>query len=184
MANLVISRPDLFPDGTSVSAFPAISRKADGSPPGGPALETQTVSSGIATFTTLANDTAYTFYAAATGRYLNQRLSTTDTGSATGTLTTTSGTPNLSSVTVTTGALAVGQRILAAGIPPGSYIISGSGNAWVMSAPATASGSGVAFTADGATPAVANLGGTAVPKQTTKWQAKVRQRRQIQGTAI
>lgn len=179
-----------FPVGTTVGIYPTGSGQF-GQPPTAAAIATGVVdAANLLTVTNagILQGTTYPAYAQVNGehRYVRTRstLDVTDRGSAVGTLTTTNTSPNLTVVSPSSGALAVGQRIVGAGIPPGSYLISGSGASWVMSAPATASASGVAFTSDGATPAVAVLGATAVPKNITTWQAQVRQRRQIMGTAI
>lgn len=178
-----------YPVGTTVGIYPPGSANP-GAPPTAPAIASAaTDAAGLLTVTNagILQGVTYVAYAAVNGehRYISVRstLDVTDRGTAVGTLTT-NGTTALASVSVSSGALAVGQRIVGAGIPPGAYLVSGSGANWVMSAPATASASGVAFTADGATPAVANLGATAIPKNTSTWQAQVRQRRQIMGTAI
>lgn len=168
MPNLVVNRPDRFPNGTVVDAYPASARKARGDlPPGGPILETQTVASNIATFTTLAADTPYTFYAAATGQYLNQRLSTTDLGKAVGTGDTTSGSAALATVAATSGTFQIGQRITGPGIPPGTFLIAGSGASWTMSDKATASATGVALEGHGA----------------YRWRARLMRRRAALGTS-
>jgi hypothetical protein len=125
MPNIVIQQPATFPNGTSVSAYPASAQRSDGGPPAAVALETQVVASDAATFTTLSADTAYAFYAAANGRWHQQRITSvqsTDRGQAVASaVTTTSGSPTLTSVTLTSGRLEVGQRIAAAGVP--SYAV-------------------------------------------------------------
>lgn len=70
---------------------------------------------------------------------------TTTAPTATGvTATTTSGSPNLTAVTG--GTLVPGQPISGTGIPAGAYVVSTSGSTAVMSANATASGTGIAIT--------------------------------------
>jgi hypothetical protein len=90
------------------------------------------------------------------------------TASVAGTATTTSGSPNLTVVTPTTG-WKNGMAISGTGIPAGTRILSGAGTAtMVMSANATASASGVAITGaavtlNGATSDVTMTGPAALP---------------------
>lgn len=71
--------------------------------------------------------------------------STTTLPTATGvTATTTSGSPNLTAIAG--GTLLPGQPVSGTGIPAGAYIVSTSGSTAVLSANATASGTGVALT--------------------------------------
>lgn len=61
MTDLLLSRSDLFPPGTEVSAYARGSYRAPGVV-AGPSLEDQTVAStGIATFTTLDDNVPYVF---------------------------------------------------------------------------------------------------------------------------
>lgn len=86
---------------------------------------------------------SFVFASIADGSAIAGATSTAPT--ATGvTATTTSGSPNLTAVTG--GTLVRGQPISGTGIPAGTYIVSVSGNTAVMSANATASGTGVAIT--------------------------------------
>lgn len=172
MANLVLSRSDLFPVGTSVGAYPAgAAPPSHDGPPAGAALESQTVASnGTATFTTLSNDTAYVFAATVGGasRKVQARLSDSVAarGRAVGTANTTNGSAALASVAASAGAFVIGQRITGPGIPPGTVLISGSGASWTMSDKATATATGVAVEAYGA----------------SRWQARLMARRAALGT--
>lgn len=63
MANYVLTRPDVYPVGTSVGAYLPKSRVAAG-PPLGEAIETQTVQAdGTLTYTTLTDGQIYYLYA-------------------------------------------------------------------------------------------------------------------------
>jgi hypothetical protein len=63
MATITVSRPDVFPDGTSISAYrrptPVFPLPGPDRAPVGTAADTQTVSSGTATFTGLADGSRY-----------------------------------------------------------------------------------------------------------------------------
>jgi hypothetical protein len=171
MANLVLTRPDVFPTGTTVGAYPGNARRADDGPVGAAAIESQAVAaSGSATFTTLAQGTPYVFAAQVAGQWrkVQARLSSsaTDRGLATGTGNTTNGSQSVASVATTGGAFKVGQAISGLGIPRGTYIDAISGSTLTLTRKATATGTGVALEAAGAnTP-----------------QAKLRQRRDARGT--
>jgi hypothetical protein len=91
-------------------------------------------------------------------------------------------------VTATTGAFAVGQRITGPGIPPGTFLIDNpSAGTFTMSDKATATATGVALVAYGASPPAvpsdSGVGAKAVPVATSKWRAKVLQRRNLAGTS-
>jgi hypothetical protein len=62
MATLVITRADLFPDGTSVSVYPRGQRNPGG-PPSGSATDTQTVAAGGALTVTVTAGVPYVAYA-------------------------------------------------------------------------------------------------------------------------
>lgn len=85
MANTVISRPDLYPVGTSVKAYlerAAKSTQRRGVAPGAASVETQTVAAGGAlTFTTLVAGTQYLLHATVNG--VERYLRATGTGTAT-----------------------------------------------------------------------------------------------------
>jgi len=96
-----------------------------------------------AVFAAGATDGQFVFASFADGSAIAGSTNTAPT--ATGvTATTTSGSPNLTAVTG--GTLLPGQPISGTGIPAGAYIVSTSGSTAVMSANATASGTGVAIT--------------------------------------
>lgn len=59
MADFVLTAGSLFPDGTNVSVYPVYAFPPGSSQPQGPVLETRTMASGAATFTTLADGTRY-----------------------------------------------------------------------------------------------------------------------------
>jgi hypothetical protein len=68
MPNLVLNHSDVFPVGTSVSAYPGNAVKPGHATAFGPSLESQTVvTAGTATFTTLSADTPYVFTAVVNG---------------------------------------------------------------------------------------------------------------------
>lgn len=190
VATATIARSDLWPVGTSVSIFPAAS-KVPGQPPGSPAIASASVdAAGLLTITNagVLAGTRYVCYAAINGdhryAFVMSTADTFDRGVAVGTGDTGIGSPNLANVSASSGAFAVGQRINGPGIPSGTRLISGSGNAWVMSGAATASASTVALAADGARAPAANLGSTLVPSRlSTTWAAQLRQRRSIAGTS-
>lgn len=92
---------------------------------------------------------SFVFASYADGSCIAGATSTAPT--ATGvTATTTSGSPNLTAVAG--GTLVPGQPISGTGIPAGTYVVSVSGATAVMSANATASGTGVAITQTTAAP--------------------------------
>jgi hypothetical protein len=70
------------------------------------------------------------------GTFVGDFEAADDVATAALTVTTTLGSPNITTSAGT--GLAVGQRISAAGIPPNTYLVSGGPTAWVMSQPATA----------------------------------------------
>lgn len=191
MATITCSRSDLFPPTTTVGVYPAESR-ADSAAPRAAQITSGTVdAAGNLSITNagILSYTSYVLYALVSSehRYVRARstLDISDLGRGIGTCTLSNGSATVSSVVVTSGALAVGQRFTAPGVPPGRYIISGSAGTWTLNdGQGVVAGVGVAFAADGASPAVANLGATAVPVSVSTWRAKVRQRRQIMGTAI
>ena len=62
MAGFTLTRPDVFPEGTEVGAYPASNWPTPGIPSGKPvgaATVTKKVEEGSAAFTGLTNDTAY-----------------------------------------------------------------------------------------------------------------------------
>lgn len=189
MATITVARSDLWPVGTSVGIY-AAGAQNDNRAPNGAAIASASVdSAGLLTVTSgsLLSLTSYVAAASVGGvwRYARCRstLDTFDRGTAVGTVTT-NGTTALSSVSASSGAFAVGQRISGAGIPAGTRLVSGSGSSWVMSAAATASASGVAVSAEGARAGVAVLGSTVVPQTAgTTWAARVAQRRVTAGTS-
>lgn len=70
--SLVVNRPDIYPVGISVSAYPAATTH-DGARPSGTASETQTVANdGSLTFTTLSAEGTFVLYAevASKDRYI------------------------------------------------------------------------------------------------------------------
>lgn len=190
MATVTIARSDLWPVGTTVGIYAADAQSPEGGAPNGAAIASAAVdAAGLLTVTngSLLSLTRYVAAASVGGtwRYARCRstLDITDGGTAVGTATLNS-TTTLASVSLTAGALAVGQKITGAGIPPGTYLASGAGASWVMSAAATASGAGVAIAAYGARVPAAVLGATLVPSHlSTPWQAQLRQRRSLAGTS-
>jgi hypothetical protein len=190
MASVTLNRPDLYPAGTTVGVYPA-GAKQSGQAPGAAVIATGVTDSAGALSVTNAgilSGTQYVCWASVGGEnryaFVRSTLDTFDTGRATGTGNTTSGSAALASVTATTGAFAIGQRIVGPGIPPGTFLIAGSGASWTMSDKATATASGVALEGHGARVPAAVLGATAVPsRQATGWRAQLLQRRSITGTS-
>lgn len=194
MPTATLSRSDAFPVGTSVGIYPFTARRY-GQPPTAAVIASGTVDAAGALSVTNAGilqGADYVAYAAVNGehRYVTVRstLDVTATGRATGTATTTSGSAALTSVSASTGAFAIGQRVAGTGIPGGTFLIAGSGGSWTMSGPASASAAGVAIEGHGANPAVTGgtgqIGQSLVPVTvSTRWQAKVRQRRAAIGTS-
>lgn len=189
MATVSLTRPDLFPNGTVVGIYPAAA-KNPGQPPTAAAIASGTVASDNLSVTN-AGILSYTSYVAAAQVggvwvYANLRstLDITDTGTATGTGNTTSGSASLSSVSASSGAFAIGQRVTGPGIPAGAHLIGGSGASWTMSDKATATASGVALVAYGASAPVATTGAATRPANTSKWRAQVAQRRAALGTQV
>lgn len=190
MATVLLNRSDTFPVGTTVGVYP-YGAQNDDQPPRAASIATAVVASDGSLTVTSGSLSSLTRYVCgaqvgSTWRYLVARstLDTFDKGSATGTATTTSGSAALSSVSATTGAFAIGQRVTGPGIPPGTFLIGGSGGAWTMSAAATASASGVSIEAHGARVPVAVLGAAVLPQtQGSRWRARVMQRRSAIGTS-
>lgn len=190
MASISVNRSDLFPPTTVVGVYP-VGAQNPGNPPTAASITTGTVASDGSLSITNAGISSYTGYvvAAQVGGVWNyarvrSTLDISDTGTAAGTGNTTSGSASLSSVSATQGAFAVGQRITGPGIPAGTFLIGGSGASWTMSAKATATASGVALVAYGASAPVATVGGETRPANTTGWRGKVAQRRAAIGTQV
>jgi hypothetical protein len=198
MPTVSISRSDLFPVGQSVGIYPSGAQRQGQTPAGPPtaaAIASGTVDAAGNLSVTNAGILSYTPYVAAAQvngewRYarLRSTLDTFDGGVATFTADTASGAATLLNASVSVGAIAIGQRVEGVGIPPGTYIISGSGASWVMSDKATATASGVTLRGHGASPSVTG-GGQGVgatpqpPTQSTRWRARVMQRRATAGTS-
>jgi hypothetical protein len=190
MATVTLARSDVFPVGTTVGIYPGNSF-VPGQAPGSAVIASAAVdAAGLLTVTNagILSLTPYIASAQVGGVWQSLRVRSTldvfDYGRAVGTWTTISGNVAVSSASLSSGALAVGQRIVSADFPAGVYVVSGSGTSWVLSDKATASGSGKAFEGHGAQAPAVNLGATAVPQtQNTRWAAKVRQRRAIAGTS-
>jgi hypothetical protein len=131
MATVTLRRSDLFPVGTTVGIYPRAARDVD-SPPRAQVLASAAVdAAGLLTVTdpAIPSLTALLAYAQVGGVHtyvmVRSTLDITDTGSATGTGTTTNGSVVVTSPVATTGAYAIGQRISTAAvgvIPPGTYI--------------------------------------------------------------
>ena len=150
MANLVVGG---WPAGASVKAYPAaaLTPGSDGVPAGA-AAETQTASAGgVATFTTLADNTPYVLHTAGV-RPVRARIKTShdERGVATGTVNTTSGSATFSTLTATAGTWRVGMRISGPGIPRGTRIKTLSAGAGTFDRKATATATGAAVEGDGA----------------------------------
>jgi hypothetical protein len=190
MATVTASRSDLFPVGTSVGVYPDDAGKPQ-MPPAGTAIASGTVdAAGNVSITNagILSLVRYVLYANVGGehRYVRVRsmLDKHDAGTATATGDTTNNSTALANVSASAGSVAVGQTVTGAGIPGGTYLVSGSGASWVMSAKATATASGVALAFYGARAPVAVLGATLVPQRAgTTWQSQLRQRRSIAGTS-
>lgn len=172
MATLTCSRSDVFPPTATVTVHP-LGAKRDGQAPCGAAVASGTVDAAGAlsiTDSDIVSGTTFELYSlvGTEHRYLRARstLDIFDTGSAVGTGDTNS-TTALANVSASAGAFAIGQRITGPGIPAGTFLVSGSGASWVMSAAATATASSVALKADGA----------------MVWKARLRRRRAALGTA-
>jgi hypothetical protein len=189
MATVTLARSDVFPIGTTVGIYPGTSF-VPGQAPGSAAIASAAVDAAGLLTVTSASILSLTPYIAAAqvngvwqGLRVRSTLDTFDYGRATGTATTSSGSANLTSVSATTGAFAIGQRVVGPGIPGGTFLISGSGASWTMSDKATASAT-VSIEGHGASPSVAVLGATPVPPtQSTKWRARLMQRRATAGTS-
>jgi hypothetical protein len=198
VATISLTRPDVFPNGTVVGIYPAQSWRTGQNPQGPPTaavIATGTVS-GDNLSVTNAGILSYQSYVAAAqvggvwqGLRCRSTLDVADIGTATGTGNTTSGSATLSSVAATQGAFAIGQRVTGPGIPAGSFLIDnpGAGSTWTMSDKATATATGIALVAYGASPASVpsdqGVGAKAVPVPTSTWRAKVAQRRNLSGTS-
>jgi hypothetical protein len=198
MPTVSISRSDLYPVGTTVGIYPAGAQRVGQTPSGPPTAAV--IATGVVdaagnlsvTNAGILSYTQYVAYALVNGEHryarLRSTLDTYDYGVATFTADTSSGANTLLSVSVSVGAVAIGQRVEGVGIPPGTYIVSGSGASWVMSDKATATATGVTLRAYGASPSVTG-GGQGVgatpqpPTQSTRWAARVRQRRATAGTS-
>lgn len=198
MPTVSIARSDIFPVGTTVGIYPAGSQRPGQTPSGPPTAAV--IATGVVdaagnlsvTNAGILSYTPYVAYAQVSGEHryarLRSTLDTYDYGVATFTANTASGANTLLSVSVSVGAVAIGQRVEGVGIPPGTFIVSGSGASWVMSDNATANGTGVTLRAYGASPSVTG-GGQGVgatpqpPTQSTRWAARVRQRRATAGTS-
>jgi len=199
MATVTLRRSDTFPVGTTVGIYPAQSWRRGQVPQGPPTAaviaSAAVDAAGLLTVTD-ANILQYTSYVAAAQvsgewRFLMCRstLDTFDGGVATFTADTASGVNTLLNVSASVGAVAIGQRVEGVGIPPGTFIQSGSGASWVMTDKATANGTGVTLRGHGARPSIAGggigaIGATPTPqRQSTRWSAQVRQRRATAGTS-
>jgi hypothetical protein len=194
MATVTIARSDLFPVGTTVGIYPAGAfppANQTPSAPGAAAIASAAVAANGTLTVTDAGILSYTRYVAAAnvgGTWVYARCRSTldafDYGRALGTGDTVSGSTALANVVATSGAFAVGQRISGPGIPGGTFLRAGSGAAWTMTAPATATGTTVALEGNGAQVPAANLGATVIPSRIrTGWQAQLAQRRSIAGTS-
>jgi hypothetical protein len=80
MASATVTRPDVFPNGTSVAAYPATNQSEHGRA-GGTADDTKTVSSDSAAFTTLTAGRSYVLVGD-NGKTLRLRTVETNTGLA------------------------------------------------------------------------------------------------------
>lgn len=174
MPTVTLSRSDLFPIGTTVGIYPAAAQGADGSAPRAAAIATGVVDAAGALSVTDAGILSYTAYIAAASvggswnyARLRSTLDVTDTGKGIGTGDTAIGSAALANVSASSGSFQIGQRISGPAIPPGTFLISGSGASWVMSDKATANGTGVALEGHGA----------------ARWRARVMRRRSLAGTS-
>jgi hypothetical protein len=198
MATVTLARSDAFPVGTTVGIYPAPSQRAGSAGPQAPtaaAIATAVVDAAGNLSVTNAGILQGADYVAAasvngTWQYVRARstLDKTDAGTGIGVGDTSSGSAALANVAASSGAFAIGQRITGPGIPPGTYLVSGSGASWTMSDKATATALGVALQAEGATPAVTGgkhggSGQSVVPVTPTRWRARVQQRRAAAGTS-
>jgi hypothetical protein len=165
-----------FPVGTSVGLYPASALPAGSGvdrAPAGSAIVSATVdAAGVLTFSDplVVADTPYVAYANVGGAPTAIQVASSSrpaSSAALGTGDTTSGSAVVANVAATQGAFVVGQRIVGAGIPGGTYVLSVSGATVTMSAAATATGTGVALEGHGG----------------TRWRAKVMQRRAAIGTS-
>lgn len=190
VATVTLARSDVFPVGTTVGIYPGNSINP-GQAPGSAVIASAAVdAAGLLTVTNagILSLTPYIASASVNGVWQSLRVRSTldvfDYGRATGTATTTNASASLTLVSPTTGAFAIGQRVVGAGIPAGTFLISGSGASWTMSDKATASAAGVAIEGHGAQVGAAVLGATVVPSRiATKWRAQLMQRRATAGTS-
>lgn len=175
MATVSVARSDLFPPTTTVGIYPPGSdrRYYDGPPTAAVIASAAVDAAGLLTVTDagIVAGKTYVAYASVGGQHRSVTVRSTldkfDTGRATGTGDTTNGSASLANVSATTGAFVIGQRITGPGIPPGTYLVAGSGASWTMSGKATATASTVALEGHG----------------TYRWRAKVMQRRAAIGTS-
>lgn len=189
MATVTLARSDVFPVGTTVGIYPGNSINP-GLAPGSALIASAAVdAAGLLTVTNagILSLTPYIAAAQVNGTWQSLRVRSTldvfDYGRATGTATTTNASAALTSVSAATGAFAIGQRVVGPGIPGGTFLIAGSGNAWTMSDKATASAT-VSIEGHGAQAGAAVLGATVVPSRiATKWRAQLMQRRATAGTS-
>lgn len=131
MPSVTITRPDLFPTGTTVGIYPPGS-KVSGQLPGAAPIATGNVAADTVTITNagILQGVDYEAYALVGGeyRYLKVRstLDVASLGRGAGTGTTTNGSAVVTGLTASSGAFATGQRIstttATAAIPPGTRI--------------------------------------------------------------
>jgi hypothetical protein len=184
----VTLRSDRFPVGATVGIYPAGSFNPSSGLPSVAAIASAAVdAAGLLTVTNagIVDGVPYAAHAVVSSEPRTVRVSSAttvmDRGTATRTVTTTSGSKNITTV-LSTGVLAIGQRFVSANTP-GARLASGSATSWVLSTPATATGAGVAFAADGARAPVVVLGTSPVPQVQSTWQAQLAQRRAAMGTS-
>jgi hypothetical protein len=130
MPTVSIARSDLFPVGTTVGIYPAGSQRGGQTPAGGPPTSA-VIATGVVdaagnlsvTNAGILSYTPYVAYALVNGEHRYARLRSTldifDGGVATFTADTASGAATLLNVSVSVGAVAIGQRVEGVGIPAG-----------------------------------------------------------------
>jgi hypothetical protein len=153
MPSVALTRPDAFPDGTSVGIYPASSRNP-GDVPTAAVIASGTVASNALSVTNagILQGVGLVAYAkvGSEHRYvaLRSTLDVSDTGIGSGTGNTTNGSASVTSAVASSGSFQIGQRISGPGIPPGARIKAISGGTLTLTDKATATASGVALTAE------------------------------------
>lgn len=157
--------------GTSVGAYPD-GPVTDGAPSGAAIASATVAADGSLTITDagVGSGKAYICAAQVSGTWRKARARSTldiyDAGTFTATGDTTSGSETIENASASAGTIQAGMRISGIGIPANTYILTVSSGTLVLTAKATANGTGVTLRGDGA----------------YAWRARVRRRRALIGT--